>query len=270
MPEKSQPAGFQRQLACAQLLADVSAPIILKHFRKHPAVENKAGGGDFDPVTKADQGAERIIAKTLAKEFPDHGLIGEEYGSTGSGCRFQWIVDPIDGTRAFIMGSPMWGTLIGLLDEGQPVLGLINHPFTNERLWAGQQGAYYRIGDSRPQRLKTRACRALSQAVLASTDPQMFKTAKHQRVMKGLQERARLTRFGGDCYLYGLLAAGHLDLIVEAGLQAYDIAPIIPIIERAGGVVTAWDGGPATRGGNIVTAGDAKLHAEVLDLIKSF
>lgn len=228
--------------------------------------------GASSPVSEADIAVNDLVERRLRAATPDYGWLSEESVDDDSrlGKELVWIVDPIDGTRAFIMGSPMWGTLIGLLDEGQPVLGLINHPFTNERLWAGQQGAYYRIGDSRPQRLKTRACRALSQAVLASTDPQMFKTAKHQRVMKGLQERARLTRFGGDCYLYGLLAAGHLDLIVEAGLQAYDIAPIIPIIERAGGVVTAWDGGPATRGGNIVTAGDAKLHAEVLDLIKSF
>lgn len=255
-------------LACAHDLADSAGAAIRPFFRQALSVENKSDGGAFDPVTAADQAAERAIAERLAARFPDHGMIGEEYGETRPGARYQWIVDPIDGTRSFIMGLPTWGTLIALLDSGEPVLGMMDQPFTGERFFADDEAAYLRFeGTSRG--LTTRACRSLAEAVLSSTHPDLFESPRERRILDRLKGDARMTRYGGDCYAYCLLAAGHIDLIVEPGLKSYDIAAIIPIIERAGGRVTTWSGGPATAGGDIVAAGDPRVHDEVLRLIAS-
>ena len=158
MAESRRASEFDQLLSFAQGLADKSGPTVLKYFRKHVAIENKAGPGNFDPVTLADRAAERVISKAVAAAYPWHGIIGEEYGTRNEGSRYQWVIDPIDGTRAFIMGSPMWGTLIGLLDSGTPVLGVLDLPFTSERFWAGEKFTYIRVRDAAPKRLKTRAC----------------------------------------------------------------------------------------------------------------
>ncbi len=258
---------FQQLLSFAQDLADRSGPVILQHFRKPISIENKAGPGAFDPVTKADRAAERVIGRALKGRFPYHGLIGEEYGARNPESRYQWVVDPIDGTRAFIMGSPLWGTLIGLLDGGVPVLGIMDQPFTGERVWSGEKSSFLRVRDGAPKRIKTRACATIEDAILTSTHPDLFEGPKQQQALHRLKKSVRMTRYGGDCYGYALLAAGHVDLIVEAGLKTYDIAPLIPIIERAGGRITTWDGGPATQGGNIIAAGDARVHAAAMALI---
>ena len=263
---------FTALLACAHELADVAGAAIRPHFRKALAVANKAEPGAFDPVTAADQAAERAIARRLKALYPDHGIIGEEYGETRPEARYRWIVDPIDGTRAFIMGLPTWGTLIGLLDGGQPVLGLMDQPFTGERYFASPKGGFLRHGATDGQRVKrlaARACSGLPQAIFSSTHPDLFDSARSKRVLARLRSEVRMTRYGGDCYSYCQLAAGHIDLIVEPGLQAYDIAPLIPVIEAAGGVVTTWDGGPAAAGGDIIAAGDPALHAAALKLIRS-
>jgi histidinol phosphatase-like enzyme (inositol monophosphatase family) len=255
---------FSTLLEFAHQLADISGTIIRPYFRKPLAVANKGQKGSFDPVTKADRAAERAIRHTIKKRWPAHGLIGEELGSAGENRRFRWVVDPIDGTRAFIMGSPLWGTLIGLLDEEEPVLGLMDQPFTGERFWSGVTGAHMRTGPDKSRRIKTRPCASLSEATLTTTHPELFAKGREAQAFARLSERVRMTRYGGDCYGYCLLAAGFVDLVVEAGLKAHDVVALIPIIERAGGRITTWEGAPATAGGAIIAAGDRRLHEEAL------
>lgn len=267
MPAPSPQTDFQSIVRIAHEMADLSGPLILKHFRRSTPVENKAKGGAFDPVTKADRGAEKVIAQALASRFPDHGIIGEEFGARGGNGPFQWVVDPIDGTRSFIIGSPLWGTLIGLLHEGKPHFGLMDQPFTGERFWSGDRQSYYSLGGGRPTRLKTRACNSLQDAVLTTTHPDLFEGEARKKTLDELKKAVRLVRYGGDCYGYCLLASGCIDIIVEADLKPYDIIALIPIIERAGGRVTTWTGGPATDGGDVVATGDARIHDEALALI---
>jgi myo-inositol-1(or 4)-monophosphatase len=167
-----------------------------------------------------------------------------------------------------MMGSPLWGTLIGLLDGRKPVLGLMNQPFTGERFWSDGRVSRLRGRDGKARRLKTRACARLADATLTSTHPDLFSPAEAVS-FKAVKGRVRMTRFGGDCYCYCLLAPGFVDLILEAGLKPYDIVPLTPIIEGAGGRVTTWDGGSPTQGGRIIAAGDARVHKEALVLLKS-
>jgi histidinol phosphatase-like enzyme (inositol monophosphatase family) len=263
---RSDQAGSITHLEIAHLLGDISGAAILPYFRKRLTVTNKAGRAGYDPVTAADRAAERVIRKAVRQHLPDHGFIGEEYGVTPG--RYQWLVDPIDGTRAFITGSPLWGTLIGLLDRGTPVLGLMNQPFTGERFWSEGRDARRRDPDGTVHRIKTRPCASLAQAVLTTTAPDMFAAPAEAARFDALKSRTRMTRYGGDCYGYCLLAAGFVDLIVESGLKSYDIAPLIPIIEGAGGVVTTWEGGPAAEGGRIIAAGDARAHAAALAILR--
>jgi histidinol phosphatase-like enzyme (inositol monophosphatase family) len=265
--ERSKASTFHRLLTCAHSLADLSGPEVLKHFRKPVTVDNKDGQGGFDPVTKADRGAERVIVKELKARFPDHGIIGEEYGThTGSG-QYNWVLDPIDGTRSYIIGSAMWGTLIGLLDNGEPLLGLMDQPFTGERFYSDAKAAFVRGRDGKSKRLKTRACEKLTDAIFTTTHPDLFATPPQQKLLNDIKAQVRMTRYGTDCYGYCLLAAGFVDLVIEPDLKIYDIAALIPIIERAGGVVTTWDGGPATNGGNIIAAGDKRIHEQAMKVI---
>lgn len=257
---------FAQLLAAAHAFADLSGKAVLKHFRRSHSVDNKAEGG-FDPVTEADRAAERAIARALKVRFPGHALTGEEYGEVSGTGRYRWVVDPIDGTRAYIMGSPLWGTLIGLLDGGAPVLGLMDQPFTGERFWSGEKSAHMRRHDGRAAKIATRACLKLRDAVFTSTHPGLFKQGCQQDVLARLNASVRMTRFGGDCYGYCLLAAGFVDIVVEPDLKSYDIAPLIPIIERAGGIVTTWDGGTAADGGDIVACGDKRLHEAALKVL---
>jgi len=177
------------------------------------------------------------------------------------------VLDPIDGTRSFIMGVPLWGTLIGLTENGQPVLGLMDQPYIGERFWNGEAGAYFR-NQQGEQAIRTRACPSLSEATLAATAPDMFKDDAAE-CFRSLSGACRMTRFGGDCYLYCMLAMGHLDIVAEAGLKPFDIAPLIPIIEAAGGVVTTWDGGDPAAGGRILAVGDPALHPAALAALGS-
>jgi myo-inositol-1(or 4)-monophosphatase len=265
--KRASPKSFKTFLELAHLLADRAGEVILPQFRKKIAVTNKAKLGAYDPVTVADKRAERAISRLIAEHFPDHGITGEEHGSARPDARFRWVIDPIDGTRAFITGSPLWGTLIGLLDDGAPILGLMDQPFTRERAWSGAGASFARDGDGTARRIKTRTCRDLASAVLMTTSPEMFAKGAESERFARLQAKARMTRFGGDCYAYILLAQGFVDLVVEAGLQSYDVVALIPIIERAGGRMTTWDGAPATNGGRIVAAGDPRLHAQALEIL---
>lgn len=267
MTTRPKGSAFPALLKTAHNLADLSGPAILKHFRSPVAIDNKAAKGSFDPVTKADRAAERVISQALKKLHPDHGIVGEEYGTREGAGRYSWVVDPIDGTRAFIMGSPLWGTLIGLLDNGEPALGIMDQPFTGERFWSGATASYMRVGAGAARKIKTRACASLAEATLTSTHPDLFDGPAQQKTLAALKSAVRMTRYGGDCYGYCLLAAGYVDLIVESGLKPYDIVALIPIIERAGGVITTWDGGTATSGGNIVASGDARVHEAALKMI---
>jgi len=254
-------------IAAAHEFADLAGAAILPHFRRRIRIDNKAGDGGFDPVTAADRAAERVISKALASRWPDHGLEGEEYGHRNPDARMRWIIDPIDGTRAFILGMPIWGTLIGLMDGDAPLLGMMDQPYTRERFWSGAKASYFRGPDGKERRLKTRSCASLAEAMFTTTDPGLFTSAKDQRGFKAIKERVRSVRYGGDCYTYCLLAAGLVDIVVETGLKPHDIVALIPIIERAGGRVTTWDGKPATHGGRIVAAGDARVHEEALTLL---
>lgn len=266
MTKQSQP-GFRALLDCAHSLADLSGAAIRPHFRKALAVTNKAGDGTFDPVTVADRAAERAIGRALADRWPDHGLIGEELGCTREGARWRWVVDPIDGTRAFIMGSPLWGTLIGLMDGDNAVLGLMDQPFTGERFWSAAKTAHARNADGKPRRIRTRERPRLADAILSTTHPDLFARGAETEAFARLKGKVRMTRYGGDCYAYCLLAAGFIDLVVEAGLKPYDVVALIPIIERAGGRITTWDGKPATAGGRILAAGDPRLHEQAMRVL---
>ena len=248
-------------------LADISAEAILPYFRKSLSITNKAAGAGFDPVTPADRAAERAVRKAIRTRFPQHGITGEEYPPIAGEGRYRWLLDPIDGTRAFMMGSPLWGTLIGLLDGPEPVLGLMNQPFTGERFWSDGRVSRLRGRDGKARRLKTRSCARLTDATLTSTHPDLF-SAPEAAGFEAVKAHVRMTRFGGDCYGYCLLAAGFVDLILEAGLKSYDIVPLIPIIEGAGGRVTTWDGDPPTQGGRIIAAGDARVHKQALALLR--
>jgi histidinol phosphatase-like enzyme (inositol monophosphatase family) len=267
VPGTSPAAELQAIVRVAHELADISGPVILKHFRKTMPVENKAIGGAFDPVTKADRGAEKAISQALASRFPDHGIVGEEFGTKSGTSPYQWIIDPIDGTRSFIIGSPLWGTLIGVLKDGVPVFGLMDQPFTGERFWSTDKAAYHSVRGGRPARLKTRECTRIEDAVLTSTHPDLFESPEQAAALNTLKEKARLTRYGGDCYGYCLLAAGLVDIVIETGLKPYDIVALIPIIERAGGVITTWTGGSPASGGDIIATGDGRLHEDVLALL---
>jgi myo-inositol-1(or 4)-monophosphatase len=257
------------QLEFAHRLADISGEAILPYFRKSIAVRNKADGQGFDPVTAADRAAERVIRKAIAAHYPEHGIVGEEFAQLAGTGRFNWVIDPIDGTRAFITGAPLWGTLIGLLDGGKPSLGLMHQPFTGERFWGAGGKARSSTRDNAPRALKTRACAGLADAVLTTTHPDMFSAPGELDAFQRLKAAARMTRYGGDCYGYCLLAAGFIDLIVEAGLKTYDVVALIPIIEGAGGRITTWQGKPATDGGRIVAAGDARVHKEALAILRN-
>jgi myo-inositol-1(or 4)-monophosphatase len=246
-------------------LADKAGAVILPHFRTGCEIDHK-GGDFFDPVTAADRAAETAIRETLAATYPEHGILGEEFGTLRPEAEYRWIVDPIDGTRAFILGHPLWGTLIGLTRGGVPLLGLMDQPFTRERFWSGEDQAFYRR-EGAPRRMRTRSGTMLSEALLATTSPDLFTAEEEQEGFARLSRVVRLRRFGGDCYNYCLLALGQIDLVVEAGLKPFDILPLIPIIERAGGVVSTWDGGDPRNGGRILAAGDARLHAKAVEIL---
>lgn len=263
MPNPDTPE-FQALLATAHALADRAGAVILPHFRTSQAIDHK-GGDLFDPVTAADRDAESAIREGLAETFPAHGIIGEEFGTREGETDYCWVIDPIDGTRSFILGLPLWGTLIGLTRSGLPLLGLMDQPFTGERFWSGENEAFFRH-DGTTRTMRTRACANLSQALLATTSTDVFTEAEHRR-FAALTNAVRLRRFGGDCYNYCLLAMGQIDLVAEAGLQPFDILPLIPIVERAGGVVSTWEGGDPRGGGRILAAGDPRLHAEAVKLL---
>ncbi|NKB52420.1 MAG: histidinol-phosphatase [Rhizobiaceae bacterium] len=242
-----------------------AAAATLPLFRSKLDVSNKLAD-DFDPVTEADRNAETVIRDLLEKRFPDHGIIGEEFGAVRSEARYQWIIDPIDGTRAFISGLPVWGTLVGLYENGRPIAGVMDQPFTRERYLAIDGETHLRVDGGPSMRLNTRQVTELNQATLMTTSPHLL-TTPGERAYFDVERQVKLFRYGCDCYAYCLLAAGQVDLVIESGLNIYDIAALIPIIEGAGGLVTSWTGGDASNGGSILAAANAGLHEQALELL---
>ncbi|HEU4520326.1 MAG TPA: histidinol-phosphatase [Microvirga sp.] len=246
-------------------LATVSGQAILPFFRSTIAADDKSRGGIFDPVTEADRAGEAAMRQLIKRAFPDHGIVGEEFGAEREDAEYVWVLDPIDGTRSFIAGMPTWGTLIGLNRHGSPAFGMMHQPFTGERFF-GDGGSARFHGPGGERRLMTRRCGSLRDATLSTTSPKLF-TGEALRAYDRVESVVRLARYGYDCYAYCMLAAGHVDLVVETGLKPYDIVALIPIIEGAGGVVSTWDGGSAAGGGSIVAAGDRRLHEVALELL---
>jgi myo-inositol-1(or 4)-monophosphatase len=245
-------------------LATASGDTILPFFRTALAVENKKAAG-FDPVTAADRAAENAMRALIRKQFPAHGLLGEEYGSERPDAEYVWVLDPIDGTKSFISGMVAWGTLIGLMRFGEPVFGMMHQPFTRERFFGDGGAARYR-GPAGDRDLHVRACEALEDAVMFTTSPLLMNEAD-RAAFRRVENKVKLSRYGGDCYAYCMLAAGQIDLIIETELKPYDIVALIPIIAGAGGIVTTWEGGPPQGGGRIVVAGDKRVHAAALDVL---
>jgi myo-inositol-1(or 4)-monophosphatase len=247
-------------------LATVSGEAIRPFFRTSLSVENKARDGAFDPVTAADRAAEQAMRTLIRQNFPSHGIIGEEFGDHRSGAPYVWVLDPIDGTKSFIAGMPAWGTLIGLLKDGAPVYGMMHQPFIGERFAGDGQSAHYR-GPAGERRLTARKCASLSEAILFTTSP-LLMSIEERALFESVQAKTRLSRYGGDCYAYCMIAAGFVDLVIETGLKAHDIVALIPIIEGAGGIVTDWSGDSAVKGGRIIAASDKRVHGEALALLR--
>ncbi|WP_157016323.1 histidinol-phosphatase [Mesorhizobium xinjiangense] len=251
-------AEFLRRIATA------AAGESLPRFRRAGAVANKLESG-FDPVTEADRETERVIRALIEAEYPRDGILGEEHGGKPGETGRVWVIDPIDGTRAFISGIPLWGTLVGLTENGRAVCGLMSQPFTGELYYATGEGAFY-DGPGGARRLETRRTTRLDEATLCTTTPALFDT-RRRALYDRVEEAVRLPRYGTDCYAYAMVAAGHVDLVIECSLNPYDIVGLIPIIEQAGGIVTTWQGGPAEEGGDIIAAATPELHRAALDLL---
>jgi histidinol phosphatase-like enzyme (inositol monophosphatase family) len=244
-----------------------SAGVILPLFRAEHGMENKPGKRGYDPVTLADKGAEAEIRRLIAARYPQHGVIGEEMGEDRPDAEFVWVLDPIDGTRAFVAGLPVWTTLIGLRVEGQPVLGSIGQPFLDE-VFVGHAGGSRLVTADGERPLQVRKGVTLGEAIIATTDAEGCFNGAELGAWRQVRAAARLARFGCDAYAYAMVAAGTIDLVLEAGLQSWDVEAAAPVIAGAGGLVTDWRGEPIGRdGGQIAIAGDrAVLDAALVSL----
>ncbi|HWC63649.1 MAG TPA: histidinol-phosphatase [Rhizomicrobium sp.] len=253
-------------IAFAHRLADASGKVIKPHFRQRIDVTHKPGRHAFDPVTEADRGAEKALREMIARERPGDAILGEEFGESTGSNDYRWVLDPLDGTRAFITGRHEWGSLIALEKNRKPVLGILDQPVLGER-FIGVNGAAHLIQAGHQTRLRTRECASLADAVLCATDPSAYFSPAQQEAFARVKGKVRMTRYGGDCYILAMLAMGFVDLIVEAGFAEWDAAALIPIVEGAGGIMTDWQGGPPLSGQTILAAGDRRLHAEAMRLL---
>jgi inositol-phosphate phosphatase/L-galactose 1-phosphate phosphatase/histidinol-phosphatase len=255
------PADLDAFLALALKLADAAGEAVRPYFRTPLVIDDKA---DLSPVTAADRTAEQAMRLLIETRFPDHGIVGEEFGRIREDAEFVWTLDPIDGTKSFISGVPLFGTLIALTRRKRPILGVIDQPISRER-WAGAAGRPTTLNGIE---IRCRTCPALASATLFATTPDMFK-ASEAAAFARVSNTVKLTRFGADCYAYGLLAAGFIDLVLEAGLKPYDFCPMAPIIEGAGGVVTDWRGADLALAsdGRVLAAGDRRAHEAALALL---
>ena len=254
-------------VAFAGRLADAAQDVVLTYFRQDLDIDRKS---DESPVTIADREAEARMRAMIAETYPTHGVVGEEQAPSDSGADYVWVLDPIDGTKRFITGNPQFGTLVGLLHHGRPVLGLIAMPAMGER-WTGAAGHPTLHSDRKGTReARARACAGLEDAVLHATSPQMFEGADFA-AFERVRTRAAMPLYGGDCYAYGLLASGFNDLVIEASLGVYDYLPLVAVIEGAGGTITDWQGAPLglESHGRVLAAGDARCHAAARALLTS-
>ena len=254
---------IEADILLARRLAEAAQDAALPHFRSRLTVETKA---DCSPVTVADRAAEAAMRRILEADRPQDGIYGEEYGLSGGSSGRLWVLDPIDGTRAFVTGRPLWGTLIALIEEGRPVLGLVHAGAAGDQWLGCLAGTAHTLFNGRP--VQVRPCATLAMARAATTHPLAFSAAGHsafQRVGRSVLD----ILFGGDCHNYGLLAAGHLDLVMEEGLKPYDWAALVPVVQGAGGLITDWRGQPLTLAseGRVLAAGDPRIHREVLSRI---
>ncbi len=229
-------------------------------------VENKAhstaGQQRYDPVTQADRQAEALMRELIAGRYPEHGVFGEEYGFM-SGSGLTWVLDPIDGTRGFVMGLLHWGTLVALFDGQQPVVGVMHQPFLRETFVGDGTRAFYRRGGM-SRSIRTRSCESLATALCASTSPDMFTSGSERQGLECIRRGARDLRYGTDCYGYALLAAGQIDVVFEASLKPYDVQALIPIVQGAGGAISTWDGQDPAMGGCVLASGNPTLHTTLL------
>jgi len=252
-------------IATVNEMADAGRPIALKYFRTNAqSVENKLADG-FDPVTIADKEIELAFRQVLAKRRPNDGVLGEEFADIASKSGLTWVLDPIDGTRGFISGTPTWGMLIGLYDGAEVLYGMIDQPYIQERFVGGFGGASLTHGD-RVDALSVRPCATLDQAVLFTTMPDIG-NADEITAFDRVSAQCKLTRFGMDCYAYALLAAGQIDLVIEAALNPYDIQGPLAVVQGAGGIVTNWQGGSAAMGGQVIAASDPRVHAAAMEIL---
>ena len=264
MKDRHDPRLLEELSACAHALADAARPATLAHFRTGTRAESKDGSG-FDPVTEGDRSAERAMRTTLERLRPEDGILGEEFGARAGTTGLTWVLDPIDGTRAYLAGAPTWGVLVAVSDDDGPILGLIDQPFIKERFFGGPQSAHV-DGPHGTAPLVCRGPRPLSDAILMTTFPEVG-SPEEGAAFARVATQARLTRYGLDCYAYALLALGQIDLVIEAGLQAYDIQGPMAVVQAAGGIVTDWTGGPAHDGGRVIAAANADIHAEAMALL---
>jgi len=251
-------------------LAKAAADVILPLFRRENGLEDKgtAKDGAFDPVTAADRGAEAAIRAAIAARYPDHGVIGEEYGEDRPEAEFVWVLDPIDGTRGFIAGVPLWTTLIALRFQGRPVVGLIGQPYLDE-VFVGTAAGSRLLQRGATTALAVRPCPRLDQAVVATTDPLMFK-GEDAAAWARLKASVRLARYSADAYAYALAALGQLDLVIETGLKAWDIEAAIPLLQGAGGTATDWQGRAlGSTGGACLIAGDPACRDQAIETLNS-
>jgi inositol-phosphate phosphatase/L-galactose 1-phosphate phosphatase/histidinol-phosphatase len=252
---------LDRFLALAIDLADAAGEAIRPYFRRPIAVDDKP---DLSPVTAADRAAEAAMRELIRRRFPSHGIIGEEFGREREEAEFTWVLDPIDGTKSFISGVPLFGTLIALAHQGHPILGIIDQPISRER-WIGASGHPTTLNGTP---IRCRPCSSLAAAAVFATSPDMFKGADAGAFAR-VAAAAKLVRFGADCYAYGLVAHGFIDLVVEASLKPYDFSAMLPIVEGAGGIASDWRGMTLTLAsdGRVLVAGDRRAHQQALQLL---
>ncbi len=250
----------------AHLVADAARPETLRLFRSKGLVADDKGEGHFDPVTAADRAAEAAMRAVLAKERPNDGILGEEMGTTAGTSGLTWVLDPIDGTRGFLCGTPTWGVLVSVADATGPLFGLIDQPFIGER-FVGGFGQAQVVGPHGTYPLETRPSRPLGSAIILTTFPEVG-TPMEGRAFHAVAAKMQLTRYGMDCYAYALLATGQVDLVIEAGLQPYDVHAPICVVQAAGGIVSNWQGGAAHHGGRIIAAANRDIHAVALQILQ--
>ena len=252
----------------ARHAASAAAAAIMPHFRNSMTIEDKGSVFGFDPVTIADRNAETAIRALIEARYPDHGIEGEEFGKIRPEASFRWVIDPIDGTKSFMAGLPGWGILIALLENDVPRFGIMHQPFIGESFEGDNDNATYagRLGN---YPLKVSGCKNLSNAVLATTSPQLLGSDENISRFRAVETGVKLSRYGGDCYSYCMLAAGHIDLVIEAGLNRYDIAALIPVIQGAGGIVTDWTGRDALNDGTVIAAATQELHTQAFALLNA-